>query len=104
MTWNDIPDYIETEDSSLKYFLTLNKTLDGTWSAGYTAFDGECTQDERTALFADPIPHQRAYTIIGINSLTYNEIPTRMHFAIERYKRRNGFDDNETLYAPPFPE
>lgn len=82
MTFDGIPDWIEDEDHDMKFFLTINKTLDGTWSAGYFAFD------------EDGIGH----AIIGLNSFaTLDEIPTRLHYAIERYKKRRGFDSNEEI-------
>lgn len=84
ITFDDIPDWIEDEDHEYPFFLTLNKSTDGTWCAGYVALDED----------------NKYRAIIGLNNFaTLDEIPARLYYAIERYKKRGGFDDNEELRA-----
>ena len=93
MTWDDIPDYIETEDSELRYYLTISKSFDGQWVAAYTAHlfvgdDARCNEHEA----------EHVQTIIGLNDFTtLDEIPPRLYYAIERYKKRGGFDSNQEV-------
>lgn len=92
MTWDDIPDWIEDEDhDDMRFFLTVNKTLDGTWSAAYTAH-----LEDSGDRICDYAQTQHVHTIIGLNNFaTLDEVPTRLYYAIERYKKRGGFDNNQ---------
>lgn len=80
-----LPNYIEDEFER-RYFLTINKTLDGSWSAEYTGFlhVGEVELDEGT------IPE--AQVDIGFggfvnNCVDLNEVYTRMEAKLRRRQK-----------------
>jgi hypothetical protein len=70
VTLNDLPNFIECPDCETPYFLNLNKTIDGMWSAGYVNFEDGAA-------------------IIGLNDCTLEDLPARMSYAIARYEQRN---------------
>jgi hypothetical protein len=67
MKLSDLPDFIYNgDDDDRKFFLTINRNIDGRWTAGYTELDG----------FSSIFPINDADTL--------PEVATRLHAYLKR--------------------
>jgi hypothetical protein len=77
VTVEDLPPYLYCDGCSFKHFLTLNKDIQGHWSAAYIAYRGEGTTSAED--YIDDL--------VLNNAASLNDVAGRMHTKLEAHNR-----------------